>query len=69
MSSSWMANQAIRKQAQEKGVPMWALASEMGVSENTLYRRMRFELPQVEQEKYLKAIDTLCERASGAAEG
>ena len=67
---SRLANQAIRIKAKEAGVPLWMLASELHMSECTISRNLRTELPQQEQDRYLKAIDTLSERASGtAAEG
>lgn len=60
------ANQSIRNYAKEKGIPMWELAAKLGMSESTISRRLRFELPQAEQEKYLNAIDSICKRATGA---
>lgn len=60
-------NQDIRNHAKEKGVPLWELASHLGVSENTLYRRLRVELSQQEQAECISMIDSISERTIGAA--
>ena len=62
------ANMSIRNRAKEAGVPMWKLAAQLGMSETTISRRLRTELPQPEQKRWLHAIDILSERA-GSAEG
>ena len=61
------ANQSIRNSAKEAGIPMWQLAAQLGMSETTITRKLRIELPKAEQDRYLQAIDILSERASGAA--
>ena len=61
-----LANQNIRNHAKESGVPMWRLASELKISECTISRRLRMELPQPEQERWLHAIDILSERTGNA---
>ena len=67
-TAGW-ANQNIRNRAKEKGIPMWELAASLGISESTISRRLRVELPQQEQERFMRAIDSLYERTSGAANG
>lgn len=54
-----MMNQAIRLAARGAGVPLWRVAKEMRISEPTMTRRLRYELPQMEQEKILSIIDRL----------
>lgn len=54
-----LKNQEIRQAALKKGVHMWQIAAKLGIHEVTLSRRMRFELPQEEQERILSIIDEL----------
>ncbi len=61
-------NQFVRNSAKEAGVPMWKLAAYLGMSESTISRRLRTELPKKERDRYLEAIASLEERA-GNAEG
>ena len=62
------ANMSIRNRAKEAGVPMWQLAAQLGMSETTITRKLRIELPKAEQDRYLHAINILSERA-GSVEG
>ncbi len=54
-----MCNMDLRQKAKEKGVFFWQIAKELGVSEPTMTRRLRFELPELEKQKYLSIIDSL----------
>lgn len=54
-----MCNMDLREKAKEKGVFFWQIAAELGISEPTMTRRMRFELPEQEKQKYLSIIDKL----------
>ena len=54
-----MCNMDLREKAKEKGVFFWQIAAELGISESTMTRRMRFELPEQEKQKYLSIIDKL----------
>jgi hypothetical protein len=54
-----MCNMDLRQKAKEKGVFFWQIAAELGVSEPTMTRRLRFELPEQEKQKYLSIIDQL----------
>lgn len=59
------ANTEIRKAMHRYGVPYWLLAYWLGCSEGTLYRRMRFELPEDQQLLYLATIEKIAkERAA-----
>ena len=51
-----MANKRIKDEMKRSGVYTWQLADALGVSENTLYRRMRHELPQMEQDRIISLI-------------
>lgn len=53
------ANTVIRRAMHRYGVPYWLLAHALGCSEGTLYRRMRFELPEDEQRQYLAMIEEI----------
>ena len=57
-----MNNIRIRAKLMEKGKRYWWLAQIMGISENTLFRRLRNELPEDEQERICKLIDEYAER-------
>ncbi|MGN0614096.1 MAG: hypothetical protein ACI4JB_09395 [Porcipelethomonas sp.] len=57
-----MCNMDLRQRAKEKGVFFWQIAAELGVSEPTMTRRLRFELSEPEKQKYLSIIDELSNR-------
>ncbi len=50
------ANIKIREAAKQVGVPLWAVAVELGISEASMTRLLRRELPDAEREKVLAAI-------------
>ena len=52
-------NLEIREAMRNNKVPAWAIGFEMGVHENTILRRLRFELPEQEKQKYLDIIAKL----------
>ena len=49
-------NKDIRKMARRAGIPMWKIAVEMGVSENSLFRWLRRELPEERRAKIIEII-------------
>lgn len=51
-----MNNQKIRDELKESGVKYWELARLLGVSDATLCRRLRDELPAEEQDRIVKLI-------------
>ncbi len=53
------ANSEVRAAMHAGKVPAWAIGAEIGVHENTILRRLRFELPEQEKQKYLSVIDKL----------
>jgi hypothetical protein len=54
-----MQNMGIRLAARGAGVPLWRVAEEMGVSEPTMTRWLRKELPAEEQQRILAAIERI----------
>lgn len=52
-----MNNKSVRMAMLEHGVPQWKLAKMLGVSENTVWRRLREELPEEEQRRLVKIIE------------
>ena len=50
-----MENQEIRFLAKVKGVPLWKIALEMGISDMTLYRKLRVPL-SADMEAQIRSI-------------
>ena len=50
-------NNIIKRKLKEKRMKQWELADCMQISENTLCRKLRYELPKEEQERICKIID------------
>lgn len=59
-----MANEAIREKVKVTGVKYWEVAEQIGVSDVTLCRQMRRELPEARQQLILRAIDELAGRGA-----
>lgn len=59
-------NEDIRRILKERKVTQWETAAELGVSDMTLQRWLRFELPAEKKEMVLKAIDTIVAERKGA---
>lgn len=57
------ANDDVRKAMKDKHVPAWAVGAALGVHENTVLRRLRFELPETEKQNLLRIIDNLAEQS------
>lgn len=49
-------NLKVRAEMRIQNVPVWALAEKEHVSENTMFRRLRCELPADEQERLIQLI-------------
>ena len=56
------ANLIIREELKERGVRHWELAHELGVSEQTLVRWLRFELSEDRQLDMLEKIEAIAKR-------
>lgn len=53
------ANSEIRNLMKEKKIPVYAVAAVMGVHENTIFRRLRFELSSEEKAEFTRIIDEI----------
>ena len=56
------ANTIIRDELKTRGVRHWELAHELGVSEQTHVRWLRFELSEDKQMDMLEAVERIAER-------
>lgn len=56
-----MNNTDIRKCAKTHGVRLWQIADELGISEITMSRKLRYELSEDEKQKILDIINELAE--------
>lgn len=61
MTIQKIANRDIRLKTRGLGIPMWAICKELGISEPTLTRWMRSELPPEKREKIEAAIEKIAE--------
>ena len=59
-----MKNSEVREHAKEKSVKLWQLADELKISEPTMSRKLRHELPEEEKNKILALIDEIAEKES-----
>lgn len=55
------ANKDVRQYAKEAGVFQYQIADALGVSEYTIIRKLRKELPQDEKARIFQIIDRLAE--------
>lgn len=58
-------NADIRKAAKTANVRLWQIAEELGISDFTMSRRLRHELPDKEKAEVLKAIQAIAARREG----
>ena len=63
-----MANQIIREELKARGMRQWQLADALGISEQTMVRRLRFELDEETQLEMLTKIDELAKRKERSLE-
>ena len=61
-----MANKIVRDELKQRGVRHWELAHELGVSEQTLVRWLRFELDEDRQFVMLEKVETIAKRKESA---
>lgn len=52
-------NAEVRKKMRITGIRQWQVADAMEVSENTLCRMLRYELPDAKKQEMLSLIDSL----------
>ena len=53
------SNLDIKSTAKSKGVLLWEIADKLGISEPTMTRKLRRELPAAEKKKFLSIIDDI----------
>lgn len=53
------ANADIRLMMKERKIPVYAVGAVMGVHENTVFRRLRAELPEQEKQIFRRIINEL----------
>jgi len=54
-----LENIELRLYARKHQVPLWRVAKELGISEPTLYIRLRGEMGTEEAARFTRAVDTL----------
>lgn len=54
-----MNNLELRTKARRNGVRLWEIADKLGVSEPTITRKLRRELPDNEKQRILAIIDEI----------
>lgn len=54
-----LANKEIRDKAKAEGVRLWQICEEMGISEATMTRMLRNELPEKEAKRLNAIIDRI----------
>ena len=60
------ANKFVREELKERRVRHWELAHELGISEQTLVRWLRFELDEDKQLDMLEKIEEIAKRKETA---
>ena len=60
-----MANEIIKDELKDKKVYQWELAVALGISEQTMVRRMRFEMSEDKQWKLLALINEIAMKKEG----
>lgn len=57
-----LANTDIRETAKERGIRLWEVAEHLKISEPTMTRKLRKELPRAEKQRILQIIDEIADR-------
>ncbi len=63
-----MENMNLRRTAKAAKVPLWRIAEVLGISEATMTRKLRRELPEKEKQQILGIIEHLAMEESNNAE-
>lgn len=63
-----MENMNLRRTAKAAKVPLWRIAEVLGISEATMTRKLRRELPEKEKQQILGIIELLAMEESNNAE-
>lgn len=64
-----MYNKDIRTYAKENNVKLWQIAKAMGISEPTMTRKLRSELPEQDKQTFIRIIDELSAQDATSKEG
>ena len=64
-----MYNKDIRTYAKENNVKLWQIAKAMGISEPTMTRKLRSELPEQDKQTFRRIIDELSDQDATSTEG
>ena len=57
-----MANEFVRKEAREKGVHLWEIAAELGISDVAFSKQLRFEFDRRKVDRIVGIIDDVATR-------
>lgn len=63
-----LANEKVRAHAKKKSVKLWQLAAALNINDGNLSRKLRFELPEDEQQRLLSIIDEIAAQKENAAQ-
>lgn len=55
-------NQDLKMLAAGKGVKLWEIAMEFGVTDSTFSKKLRKELTGEDRERFIKAVNSVCEK-------
>ena len=64
-----MYNKDIRTYAKENNVKLWQIAKAMGISEPTMTRKLRSELPEQDKQTFRRIVDELSAQDATSKEG
>lgn len=64
-----MYNKDIRAYAKENNVKLWQIAKAMGISEPTMTRNLRSELPEQDKQTFRRIINELSDQGATSKEG
>lgn len=64
-----MYNKDIRTYAKENNVKLWQIAKAMGISEPTMTRKLRSELPEQGKQTFRRIVDELSAQDATSKEG
>lgn len=64
-----MYNKDIRTYAKENNVKLWQIAKAMGISEPTMTRKLRSELPEQDKQTFRRIVDELSAQDAISKEG
>lgn len=67
MNIDYTRNGELKRHAKNSRVTLWELAGALGISDNTLSRRLRYELPAEETERYKAMIDQIAQQKAVSA--